>query len=210
MHAIGVLADAREGAPEGRIDDVARDEPADEQHRQTIDIGGVAEEIEAEEAEDRIDLHAQQAIGPTGHRAPFVGELLQQRRHHQGLHQQGEARRAQHDEARGEADDGGGPGCDDQLAQGLLPAIGGHDPRRIGAHAEESRMAQSHDARKTDQQIQRQGEEDRREDLGAQRMVAIENEIGGERRDPGNRLIPFEAMTAREGVDDRLAVHRGA
>ena len=71
-------------------------------------------------------------------------------------------------------------------------------------------MAEGHDSGEADQQIERQGEEDRREDLGAQRMVAFEDEIGGERCDPRDRFIPFEAMAAREGVDDRLAVHWGA
>ena len=58
----------------------------------------MAEQIESEDAEDRIDIHALQPVRSAGDEACLVRHLGQQRGDGECQHQQREATRAQDDE----------------------------------------------------------------------------------------------------------------
>ena len=66
VHATDILANPGQRATERRMDEAARQPPAHEQHDEAIGIGGAAEQVEAEEAENRPDLHALQPVVTAG------------------------------------------------------------------------------------------------------------------------------------------------
>ena len=88
-----------------------------------------------------------------------------------------------------------------QAADRLAPAVRRENAGGIGAGAEERGMAQRDDAGIAQHQIGRQREQDRRQDLRAQRQIARESTIGRDRRGPGQRFERLEAMAPGEGVD---------
>ena len=79
----------------------------------------------------------------------------------------------------------------------LAPAVRGEDAGGIGAGAEEGGMAQRDDPGIAEHQIGRQREQDRRQDLRAQRQIAREDEIGRQRRQP--RAAPRAAGSGGAG-----------
>ena len=106
------IAEARSGLPltdaqrqaERRIHDAPRDQEQDEQHDQAIDVAGVAEHIEAEQAEHRLDRDALQAVGAAGELPSWLASLAQHQRDAERHHQPRQVGAAQHQEAGDEAE----------------------------------------------------------------------------------------------------------
>ena len=169
--------------------------------RQAIEIGGLAEQVEAEAAEDRPDLHALQPVVAAGELGRLVGGLVQHRRDDQVSinrvrpvvrrmtrpDRQPDQRRRRR---RGE-----------QPGDRLAPAMRREEPGGIGAGAEERGMAQGDDPGIAEDQIGREREQDRRQDLRAERQIVGKDEIGRERQQPGQGLERAEAVAPREGID---------
>ena len=146
MHALDVLADAGQRAAERRMNDAPHCEPTQkQQHGEAIEVGGPAEQVEAEHAEHRPHLHALQAVGAAGDRTrPCSPARAEHGGDDQRLHQQRQAascaaRRRRRAKPTSAAARGGG----DQAGDRLAPAMGGEDARGIGADAEEGRVAQA-------------------------------------------------------------------
>ena len=203
MHAHHVLANPGQRAPERRMHQHAHEQPAQEQDRQAVPVGGAAEHVEAEGAEDRLDAHALQAVGAAGQPARLVGQLLQHEDDGKREHQQGQAVRAQDDHAGDQPDDARDDAGDRQCAEWLVPAVHGQDAGGVGADAEERGMAERHDAGVAEDEVQRQREQDHDEDLAAQRQVVGKQEIAGDRDQPRRRFPPAQAVAAQHGVDGR-------
>ena len=69
------------------MDDAPRQQEQHEQRRQAVGVGGAADEIEVEAAEQRPDDHALQAVGAAGEPVELVGELVQHQRDAERHHQ---------------------------------------------------------------------------------------------------------------------------
>ena len=69
VHPRLVLANAGQRLAERRMDDAPRHPPADEQHDKRIHIRGLAQQVEVEAAQDRIDHHALESVGAAGQEA---------------------------------------------------------------------------------------------------------------------------------------------
>ena len=190
-----------ERAAERRMNDPAYRQPAQEQHDQAVDIGGLAEQVEAKPAEDRPDLHPLQPVIAAGQPARLVDRLVEHRGDDQGQHQQGEPRRTQDDEARQQPDQRRGRRSGKKPGDRLAPAMGGKEPRGIGAGAEKRGLAQGDDSGIAEHQIGRQREKDRRQDLRAQRQIGREGEIGRNRRNPRHRFERVVAVAPGKAAD---------
>jgi hypothetical protein len=93
----------------------------------------------------------------------------------------------------------------------LAPAVGGQDAGRIGAGTEEGRLAERHDARIAEHQVDREREDDDGEDLRAQRQIVGKSEIGRGRHDPGQCLEQVQAVPPPEGIENGACVgHQAA
>ena len=78
-----------------------------EQHGEAVDVGGLAENIEREVAEQRLHHDALQAVGAAGD-VETVRDLAQHQRDAERHHQAGQVGAAQHQEAGDEAEHGCG------------------------------------------------------------------------------------------------------
>ncbi len=71
-------------------------------------------------------------------------------------------------------------------------------PDRIGAGAEERGVAERDDPGITEREIERQREQDRHQQLGAEAQMVGKGEIAGEREQPGKRLPQPQPVASRE------------
>lgn len=129
--------------------------PGREQHGEAIQVGGTAEHVEIECAEDRVYRDALQAVIASGEEARIVGCGRQQRGHRQRQHEQGEAGGAQDDGAGYQADDGGGASGNEQSGNRFLADMDGINAGGVGADAEERGVAQRDDTRVAQHEIER-------------------------------------------------------
>ncbi len=112
--------------------------------------------------------------------------MLEQRHGAQRQHQQREPLRAQQHKAACKADCPGHQRRGEQAGERFVPTpMHRHHADRIGTRAKERRMAQRHDARVAQHQVQRQREQDGDQHLRAKSQVIREREEAGEGRDPG-------------------------
>ncbi len=201
MHAPHVLADTGQRLPERRVDQPAHQIEHDRQHEQHVDIIGVAVEVVVEQAEHRLEGQARQAVIATGDVGAQVARLLQHGGKGDRQHQEGQAAVAQDEPADPGADKSGDDAADEDAADRFAPAEPQRGKRdRIGADAEERRVAQRDDPRIAKNKVERQREHDHDQHLAAEgHPVRIEEEQR-DRDQPGQRLIPAEIMAAAEIV----------
>ncbi len=131
------------------------EQPGEEQGSQAIEIGRAAEQVEAEDAEDWIDVDALKAVSAAGDEARFVRGLGQQCRDGERQHQQREALRAEDHQARQESHHGSDECSDQQSRQRLAGDMRGVDAGSVCTHAEERRMTERDDASIAQHQIER-------------------------------------------------------
>ena len=81
---------------------------------------------------------------------------------------------------------------------------------RIGAGAEERRMAERDDAGIAEREIEREREQDRDQQLGAEAEIVGKGEVDAEREDPGQRLPPAQPMAPDQDERRRMVERRGA
>ena len=204
MHAPFVLPDAAQRLAEGRVHDGAGGDEHHEQHRQRVQVCGLAVEVELEKAQHRLHHHALQAVVAAGPVILLVGEFLQQDGDRQRQHQQGESAGVKDDRAAHEAYDAGHQARDEQPAQGFAPAqMRRQDAGGVCPGAEQRRMAEGHDPRVTKNQVQGHGEEHHDEDLGPQLKVVGEQEETQDRGQPGQQ---FRRADGRGS--ERIAIRR--
>ena len=144
MHARLVLADAGERAAERRMDDAPRDAPAEEQDDKRIAIGGLAEEIEVEEAEDRRPSMPCSPSAPPVIERRLVGRFLQHLRDDQRQHQKRQALACAARSRPTTRPTSPAPNAaTTRAADRLAPAMRRQEAGDIGAGAEERGMAQA-------------------------------------------------------------------
>ena len=174
---------------ERRIDDAARHHEADEQHDQAIDVAIVAVEIEAEAAEDRLDIDALQTVGAAGDVGIAVGDFAEHQRHAERHHQPRQIGAAQHQKAGDEAERRGDQPRRHQRDHRLVDeAVFGDQAGEIAGKAEERRLAERDDAGIAEDEIERQREQ--RQDRGVleDQMLAREQPDRGEGKNPERDL----------------------
>src|SRR5712691_750116 len=196
-----------ERKPEGRIDDAAREQKEDEQHREAVGIGGVAEHIEAKPPEQRVDDDALQAVGAAGQPVIAVAELAQHERDAKRHHDAGEIRDAQDEEARHETKRGGRHPGDQQRERGLADELVlRQEAGAIGAESEERRLAERDDAGIAENEIEREREQAEDRDLGENQVAAGKEE---NRREGGDPEDDFGKPPARPAHHQARGVGRG-
>ena len=133
---------------------------ADEQHDQAIDVAVVAVQIEAEQAEDRRNVDALQAVGAAGEVRIAVGEFAQHQRDAERHHQPRQIRAAQHqkagDKAERRRDEAGAKQRNDRLVD---DAVFGDQAGKISGQAEKRRLTKRNDAGVAKDEIERQREQ---------------------------------------------------
>ena len=188
-HAHRVLADAAQRQAERRIDQPPRHQEEHEQHDQRVPVGGVAVEIEPEQAEQRPHPHALQAVGAAGEPARAVGGLEQQEPEAERDHDQRQMAEARDDEAH-QHSRAGPRQCPRSSKPGerLAPAALGDEARGVGAEAEERGVAERDDAGVAEDQIERQREQRGDRDLARQHQIVRRHHERQQRREPEHDL----------------------
>ncbi len=79
----------------------------------------------------------------------------------------------------------------------------------VGAGAEERGMAERDDAGIAERQVEREREQDRHQQIGAEPEVVREREIEREREDPGQGLPDAHAVAADQRERGRMAAQVG-
>ena len=174
--------------------DHPRQQEQHEQHCERIEEAGLAEHVEGEHAEDRLDVDPLQAVGAAGD----VGEALRQRFHQQcdaeRDHQPRQVGAADHKEAGGEAEHRGGQAGHDQRQHRLIDeAVHRQQAGAIGADAEEGGVAQRDNAGIAEDQVERQREQRQPQDLGHDQIARRECQSDRQHDDPEGELAPVPA-----------------
>ena len=173
------------------MDQAADREPAQKQHGEAMEeTPDAAIEAEGETAEYRPHLHPLQPVVATGDSARLVRRRGQHRRHHQGLHQQGQSAAAQNNQTAEKSDRGGNCGRGQEAGDRLAPAMRGKDPGGIGSGPEKSRLTERDDPGIAQHQIGRQREQNG-QNLGGERQIA------GKRKEPASAASQGSASAER-------------
>ena len=184
-----IAFDRAQRQAERRIDDAARDDKADEQHDQAIDITVMAVEIEAEQAEDRRHGDALQPIGAAGDIGIAVGDFAQHQRDAEGHHEPGEVGAAQHQKAGDKAERGRNKSAEDQRDDRLVDdAVFGDQAGEISGDAEKRRLPQRQDPGITEDEVERQREQRQDRRVLHDQIFAGEQPDGGEGENPERDL----------------------
>lgn len=110
------------------------------------------------------------------------------------------------DQPRGEAEGAGDQAGEQEPADRLAPAqMGRQHAGGIGAGAEIGGVAEGNDAGIAEDEIEREGENDGDDDLGAQRHVIGKDEECTDARHPGKGLGPMPTVAADEARACSLA-----
>ena len=145
--------------------------------------------IEFEQAEQRRDRQVRQPVEAAGVFLAHVGGFLEQRHGAEREHQQREPRGAQQDQPGYKADQRSNAGGQEEARDRLGPdAVMRQQTDGIGASAEERGMAERHDTGIAEREIEREREQDRHQQIGAEAKIIREREIEGDREDPGQGL----------------------
>src|SRR5262249_61492097 len=83
----------------------------------------------------------------------------------------------------------------------FAPAVRGENPRRVGAGTEKRRLSKRDDTGIAKDEIDREREYDRREDLRAQREIIGKQEITGDRSQPRQRLQHAKTVPSGQRVE---------
>ncbi len=139
-----------------------------------------------------------------------VGELAQQQRDAERHHQPRQVGAA-HDEKRGdEAEHHGGKARDQQRQHRLVDDVmQRQQARRIGADAEERRVAERDDAGIAQDQIEREHEQREPGDLGQDQVAVREQQDRHQRQRPEQHLAPAPAREVGDAGSDAGAVAPG-
>src|SRR5207237_2992832 len=141
----------------------------DEQRGQRIGVGGVAIEVELENAEQRPDRNALQAVAAAGEPVRTVRRLEGEQPEAERDHDQCEMAEARDDEAYGIADNSRRRRRHDQAAERIAPPEFGDQSGGIGADAEKRGMAERNDAGIAEDDVEREREQRGDGDLARQR-----------------------------------------
>ena len=178
-----VVADRPQRDAEGRTHQPAQRHEQQQRDRQRIPGRRAAIEIEGEATGQRAHRHALQAVGAAGHAGQGVGEFEQQRGGAQRHHQARQVAAAQHARAGEGAAAGRQRRRQRQAGQRVGRQVLGAQSRRVGADAEERRVAQRHDAGIPEDEIEREREQRDDGDLAHQRR--LQGQHGGQRQGQG-------------------------
>ena len=187
-HAPHVLANAAQREPERRAHDAARNHEHQEQHAEAVKIRGAAAKIERVQAEELSHRHAGQAVRAAGDRRELVRRLEQHETDAKRHHQAREVGAAHDKKAGCESEDRGGQTSEQESADRLAPAMDGEQSGGIGANPEERRMPERNDAGVAQDQIKRNREQSRDQDLAAEHAVIRKDEERRKRQQPEDDL----------------------
>ena len=147
--------------PERRIDDAPRQHEQHEQHDEAVDVGRVAEHVEPVEAEDRRDGDALQAVGAAGDVAVAVGESRSSTSATPSVtisRVRSEPRSTRKLVAK-PSTAAARPAASSASVGSLMISYLREQARRIGADAEEGRVAERDDAGIAEDEIEREREQ---------------------------------------------------
>ena len=185
------------------MDDAARQQHEHEQRGEAVGVGGTAEQVELEAAEQLAHDHALQSVGAAGDVRQRVGELAQHQGHPQRDHQAREIAAAQHQEAGEEAQHRGDRDRERQSRQRIAGDVLGKQARRVGAGAEEGGMTQRDDAGVAQDQVEREREQRKDRDLVQDQILARRHQQRAERHQPEDDLRPAPAGASRQALRRR-------
>ena len=169
--------------------DPPRQQKQQEQHDQRIEEAGLAEHVERKQAEDRLHLDALQPVGAAGDVGKALRQRFQQQRDAERHHQPGQVDAADDEEAGEKAEHHRDETGHDQRDHRLVDdAVQRHQPRGIGADAEERGVAERDDAGIAEDQIERQREQRQPNDVGHDQIARGKQERAGRREDPERDL----------------------
>ena len=206
-----VVLERAERQAEGRVHDQPCEKKEEERDRQAVGGGGPAVEIEAEEAEDRVDDHAAQAVGAAGPFRCLVGDLEEDRGDAEGDHQPCQVGPAKDQEARSKAEDPRGDTGDEQAEDRLMDAMDREQAGDIGTATEKRGVAEGDDPGIAENEIERERKQPENGDLVDQEEPARKYEDGGDRgepeddfeRTPGGGASEKDAGGLRDGRPSR-------
>ena len=185
----GIALDRAQRQAEGRINDAARHEKANKQHDQAIDVAGVAEHVELEQAEDRRDGDALQAVGAAGQIGIAVGDLAQHERNAERDHEPGQVRAAQNQKAGDEAERGRNEARADERQDRLVDdSVLGDQAGKIAGDAEKCRLTQRYDAGIAEDEVERERKQRQDRGLGEDQMFLRKQPDTGESENPERDL----------------------
>ena len=124
------------------------------------DLRSQIEDREAELGHPLTDAEVE-PIGATGQPGVLVGELAEHQRHAHRHHQPSQIGAAQQQRRGREANKRGREDCRDEAQDWIVVACIGENGGRVGADAEERRLAQRDDAGQSENEIERQREQSR-------------------------------------------------
>ena len=157
----------------------------------------MAEHIETEHPEHRLDGDALQPVGAAGEPTESVRQLAQHERHPERHHQPRQVGAAQHQEAGDETERHRGETGDEQCQHRLVDDfVLGKQRGGVGAEAEKGGMPQRDDAGIAEDQIEREREQAEPGDLGEDEMTLRQQVDRGKRGKPEHDL---ERMPAGAG-----------
>ena len=168
-------------------------------------------QIEAEQAEDRMNVDALEAVGAAGDIRVAVGDLAQDQRDAERHHQTRQIGAAQHQKAGGEAEHRGGEaGGDERDHRFVDEAVFGDEAGEIGADAEERRVPERDDAGIAENEIEREREQSEDRGLGQDEMLGGEQPDARQRDEPERDLErrPPRAVGEEGGDGIGQRVHR--
>lgn len=182
LNADAVLLDAAAQHAEGRIDHDPEGEEDDKQQTDAVNIGGAAEKIEFEGAEQRVRGDAGKSVAAARPARCLVGSLMEQVDDGDGKNELRKAVGAQENRA-GDKSGHAARACADHGHQQRIGnfEMGGGDAGGIGARAEERGMAKRGDAAIAGNEIDRQHEKRNGDDAGQKRQIIRKQVITGNR-----------------------------
>ena len=186
--------------------DAPQGDEHDEQHGEAVAVGDASLEVELEHAEQLADDHAGESVDAARDGRRLVRRLEEQHADAERDHDPREVAAADDEDARGEAGDGRDGCTREEPRQRFAPAVHREQPGRVRAESEEGRVAERHDPRVAEDEIERHREESGDEDLAAEHEVPGEREPRDEREAPEHEFRHAPAIVGQR----RCRIHRRA
>ena len=158
-HAPEILAHADDGESEGRVHDAAGEIEADAEPAKRIEVRGRGRQRPFEETKHWLELDTDESVVAASQPGGFVGGLESDDTERQRHHQKRQIAQPQHERPGHERHDSSDGGSHDRNRNRLVPAVDRNQSRRIGAEAEEQRVAERHHAGVAEHQIERHDED---------------------------------------------------